>query len=98
MAEKPTKPAPMGYSFQRRKDVKTAWDHGPWTVSEDGRVIQSDDFTHDVALTVSGDFASNADRRAYSEELAKRLNGVGDSSAVCSVYDSERNVPSKENL
>ncbi len=49
-------------------------DKGPWTVSADGRRIESDDFTHDVALTVGGDFYDDAQRLAYSQALAARLN------------------------
>lgn len=51
-------------------------DTGPWNVSEDGRTISSDDFTHDVVLRVDGDFYCDEDRRAYSVRLAQRLNGI----------------------
>ena len=49
-------------------------DDGPWTVSEDGREIDSFNFTHDVILRVSGDFYSDEQRKVYSENLAKKLN------------------------
>jgi hypothetical protein len=49
-------------------------DKGPWTVDADGKSIQSDDFTHDVILRVTGDFYSDAQRKAYAENLAKKLN------------------------
>jgi hypothetical protein len=49
-------------------------DAGPWTVSDDGRRIQSDDFTHDIDLHVTGDFYDNAQRKAYSDNLAAKLN------------------------
>jgi hypothetical protein len=49
-------------------------DQGPWTVSEDGRVLSSDNFEHDVQIKVSGDFYGDEDRIAYSKELASRLN------------------------
>lgn len=49
-------------------------DKGPWTVSEDGRVIESDDFTHDVILRVTGDFYSDEQRKEYAENLAAKLN------------------------
>lgn len=51
---------------------------GPWWVgvTEDGsRVfIESYDFTHDVRLYVNGDFYDDGQRRAYADEIAKRLN------------------------
>jgi hypothetical protein len=50
---------------------------GPWTVDEwsnDRIVLQSQDFTHDAALEVSGDFGSKENRRKYAEEIARRLN------------------------
>lgn len=49
-------------------------DVGPWTVSDDGRNIYSDDFHFDVHLSVHGDFATDADRVAYSKRLVERLN------------------------
>ena len=53
-------------------------DSGPWTVSDDGRTISSDDFTHDVLLRVSGDFYNDAQRKCYADQLAKILNrGLG---------------------
>ena len=56
-------------------------ERGPWEVSDDGRTIMSDDFTHDVMLAVSGDFGSDEDRKAYSDEIARRLNLYGKSEA-----------------
>ncbi len=50
---------------------------GPWTVDQfsDGRiVIQSQDFRHDAALELSGDFETQKMKRAYAEEIARRLN------------------------
>ena len=49
-------------------------DKGPWTVSADGREIESDDFAHDVILRVTGDFYSDEQRKAYAENLAAKLN------------------------
>lgn len=49
-------------------------DKGPWVVSNDGREIASDDFTHDVILRVTGDFWSDEQRKAYAENLAAKLN------------------------
>ena len=51
-------------------------DAGPWKASKDGNIIWSDDFQHDVALRVSGDFYSGADRVAYSQALTNTLNGA----------------------
>jgi hypothetical protein len=50
-------------------------DKGPWQVDlwPDGRlVLQSDDFEHDVALVVTGDFYDN--KRDYAEKLAAWMN------------------------
>ncbi len=49
-------------------------ERGPWSASPDGAVLYSDDFTHDVMLTVNGDFGSYEDRKAYADEIARRLN------------------------
>jgi hypothetical protein len=49
-------------------------DKGPWSVSEDGRQLSSYDFEHDVILKVNGDFADDAQRKAYSDGLSQRLN------------------------
>ena len=49
-------------------------ERGPWSVSERGRLIQSDDFTHDACLTISGDFANDQQRKHYAEEIVRRLN------------------------
>lgn len=51
-------------------------DLGPWTVSEDGRQLFSDNFTNDVKLTLDGDFYGDEDRLAYSRRLAQQLNGL----------------------
>lgn len=51
-------------------------ENGPWRVIElnDRFSIVSDDFTHDVALSLSGNFSSTEQRRAYAQEVAKALN------------------------
>lgn len=54
-------------------------EHGSWYATEwfDGRVvIQSDDFTHDVALIVTGDFEDDEQRKAYARMLAERLSAA----------------------
>lgn len=51
-------------------------DLGPWELSEDGKHLYSDDFTHDVKLTVDGDFYGDNDRLAYTKRLAQQLNGL----------------------
>ncbi|MFA6509987.1 MAG: hypothetical protein WCV62_05980 [Candidatus Peribacteraceae bacterium] len=55
-------------------------DKGPWKVRRSdkyGALVTSDDFTHDVTLTISGDFRNRAEKIKYAEWLAKRLNGKG---------------------
>jgi hypothetical protein len=50
-------------------------DKGPWHAQEwpDGRIVlQSDDFEHDVALVVTGDF--DGDKMHYTEQLAEWMN------------------------
>lgn len=49
-------------------------DKGQWTVSEDGTSIESDDLTNDVILRVTGDFCCDEQRKAYADNLAKKLN------------------------
>lgn len=55
-------------------------DKGPWhAIKWDGgkRVdLSSDDFTHDVALTVSGDFATADDKFRYAEQMAAWMNAA----------------------
>ena len=51
-------------------------DKGPWKASEDGRNVMSDDFDHDVMLTISGDFESPEQRLSYATWLAQALNDV----------------------
>jgi hypothetical protein len=38
--------------------------------------VASDDFSHDVRLYVSGDFADGEQRMRYTEEIARRLNAA----------------------
>lgn len=54
----------------------TIVENGPWRVIEqNGKfMIASDDFTHDAALSLSGDFGSKEVKRAYAHEVAKALN------------------------
>lgn len=51
-------------------------ERGPWTARQDDSqtFVESDDFMHDVRLIVDGDFASPAQKLAYAEEIARRLN------------------------
>ncbi len=49
-------------------------DKGPWNVSEDGRFLYSDDFTHDVRITIGGDFYNDEQRKKYADNMAKKLN------------------------
>ncbi|MBV2138545.1 MAG: hypothetical protein KUF79_17195 [Candidatus Thiodiazotropha sp. (ex Ctena orbiculata)] len=65
---------PGGYSSE-------VSEKGPWDVEEwgDGQVvIQSRDFTHDVALKVSGDFRLYEQKMAYAHAICKRLNAWED--------------------
>lgn len=52
-------------------------ERGPWMVDEWSNgvlVLQSQDFHHDAALEISGDFGSPEIKRAYAEEICRRLN------------------------
>ena len=54
-------------------------ENGPWAVDvwrNGAIVLQSDDFHHDVALEISGDFGSPEIKRAYAEEVCRRLNAA----------------------
>ena len=53
-------------------------DTGPWSARENAKevYVESDDFKHDVALTVNGDFRNRAEKLKYAEWLAGRLNKV----------------------
>jgi len=63
-------------------------DRGPWHVQvwkvEGSRkvVLQSDDFAHDVALEISGDFACFEQRLEYAHKLAKRMNEMPGTRAI----------------
>ena len=58
----------------------SAREEGTWSVKVYPKIdsnavyIASDDFHHDVMLRVSGDFADLNQKKAYAEEIAKRLN------------------------
>lgn len=55
------------------------FDRGPWRVVMVGPVyadICSDDFTHDVTISVNGDFESMGQRLQYAQDLAETLNTV----------------------
>ena len=54
--------------------VKPPDDKGPWVVSPDGSSIDSEDFTHDVRLKVTGDFFNSEQRKRYADNLAVKLN------------------------
>jgi hypothetical protein len=50
-------------------------ERGPWTVEGDNVIgVRSGDFTHDVQLIVTGDFAETADKVRYAQRLADLLN------------------------
>ena len=53
------------------------FDKGPWIVVPDDSYaadITSDDFTHDVAIFISGDFEDTEQRAKYIEAFAATLN------------------------
>ena len=54
------------------------WDSGPWSARYDESTrevyVESDDFAHDVTLTVNGDFRHRAEKMKYADWLARRLN------------------------
>lgn len=63
------------------QQVSPVREAGPWSAGAagDGKAfVQSNDFSHDVRLMVTGDFASPEQRLAYAEELARRLNRAGE--------------------
>lgn len=51
-------------------------DTGPWRmiVGNSEVTLYSDDFTHDVAITITGDFADNEQRIAYATDIQQRLS------------------------
>lgn len=56
---------------------KGPWEVCIWDKAAGDRVkvvLQSDDFTHDVALEISGDFISVSQKIKYAERLADRMN------------------------
>jgi hypothetical protein len=55
-------------------------DKGPWHVCryKDFGIVASDDFTHDVRIDFTGDFADDAERLAYCQWLAGVLNKAAD--------------------
>lgn len=58
--------------------IYTASDRGPWHAEVDPLMgharIASDDATHDVVLRVDGNFKTLDEKRAYTEDIARRLN------------------------
>ena len=75
-----TTPCSYGEASASGSNELLCVDRGTWTVSIDGGryVIDSDDFTHDVRIEFSGDFADNNDSKEYAEHIAKRLNSTID--------------------
>lgn len=81
-------------------DVRLS-DAGPWTAGRETSpsrgarglrtYLQSEDFTHDVRLYVSGDFATAEDEMAYAVGLAERMNTMPMPDPVaCPGKDPER--------
>lgn len=74
----------LGYRQAALLGVQPEPDKGPWHVNTwtDGRVVlQFDDFTHDVALVIDGDFGIALTKQAYGRNLADFLNAALSSSA-----------------
>jgi hypothetical protein len=64
-------------SAQPEGAAPTQPDKGPWSVQEWSHtrvVLMSDDFTHDVALEISGDFADHNEKLWYANALATSMN------------------------
>lgn len=67
----------------RLQEILGAMDAGPWYYhaepSKEGHdvyrhYLESDDFTHDVRLYLSGDFGDEAERERYAQALLAKLN------------------------
>lgn len=60
------------------KGFRPIIERGTWKAIRQGHRIgvQSDDFTHDVVMWITGDFEDNDQRVAYAAEIAHRLNSV----------------------
>jgi len=73
-------PAPACLAVQER---------GPWRLyTNNGKFYAaSEDFTHDVSLQVIGNFANDEQRKAYTEEICRRLNAATPASEP---YDESR--------
>lgn len=57
---------------------KGPWHVQTWCPEKEGSrprvVLQSDDFCHDVALVITGDFRDTAQKVRYAQLLADRMN------------------------
>lgn len=51
-------------------------DRGPWTCSDDGKYLESDDFRHDVSISITGDFWDDRVRHEYAQNICDRLNAT----------------------
>lgn len=56
--------------------MESSPDHGEWTIHKEGDKVYlfSDDFTHNVKLEVSGDFATPNDKEIYAKSLARWMS------------------------
>lgn len=68
--------SPLGCAPDDYMSPEEINDRGLWFAfaSESGCSIESDDFTHDVILRVTGDFHNDEQRKAYADNLAVKLN------------------------
>lgn len=80
-----TEPQPAAVAPSQQE---TCPDVGPWQVgnwSDNKVVLQSEQFKHDVALVVNGDFATPEDKRVYAESFCKWLNEAAGNPPVAGV-------------
>lgn len=73
-------------------------DFGPWRmlVTNHDVTLYSDDFKHDVAITISGDFYGPQERVAYANSIMRRLSAPcssGDSKGLANATDRGGNGP-----
>jgi hypothetical protein len=73
----------MTAQIPKPEDYYNVADKGPWQIdvwpprSEEGLdrlVLQSDDFNHDVAMEITGDFWDNEQKMLYACALRDQLN------------------------
>jgi len=73
-------------------------DVGPWRIVDEtnGATLYSEDFEHDVTISITGDFADGAQRMAYAENVARRLSAPHSASGASKFSDFIRNATPEE--